>query len=140
MTPEILETNLAWQIGHLTLSQYYYAIVLIIGPQHDFSESINMKKYSRLFATGQKRKELSSEISGKELADNWQSIQTLTIQTLTNLQDSDINTETFKMQKSHPFVRTKENSISWNIKHTMWHCGQMAMLKRIIDTPLDFGM
>ena len=25
---EIIDTNIAWQIGHLTLSQYYYTILL----------------------------------------------------------------------------------------------------------------
>ena len=58
---------------------------------------------------------------------------------LDNLQDKDLNDDIFKFPKPHPFVKTKENSISWNIKHTMWHCGQIAMLKRIVDKPLDFG-
>jgi len=44
------------------------------------------------------------------------------------------------MPKPHPFVTTKENAISWNVKHTMWHCGQIAMLKRVIDKALDFDM
>ena len=140
VTPEILETNLAWQIGHLTLSQYYYTIVLLTGPQKDFAQSINLKKYSDFFANGQRRKELVSEVTVQELIDNWKSIQTLTIETLTDLQDTDLGCEIFKMPKPHPFVKTRENSISWNIKHTMWHCGQIATLKRIIDKPMIFGI
>ena len=46
--PEIIETNLAWQMGHLTLSQYYYTVVLITGPQQKFAEKILIKKYSGL--------------------------------------------------------------------------------------------
>jgi DinB superfamily len=140
ITPEILETNLAWQVGHLTLSQYYYTIVLLIGPKKDFAESINLKKYSGLFSNGQRRKELISEITVQELLDNWKSMQTLTNETLTRLQDTDLNHDIFSMPKPHPFVKTKENAISWNVKHTMWHCGQIAMLKRVIDKPFDFGM
>lgn len=140
LTPEIIETNLAWQIGHLTLSQYYYTVVLVNGPQKEFAEKLNMKKYSGLFANGLKKRELLSEVTVEELKKNWELMQNQTIETLANLQDKDLSSEIFKLPKLHPFVKTKVNAISWNIKHTMWHSGQMGMLKRIIDKPLDFGM
>lgn len=140
VSPEIIETNFAWQIGHLTLSQYYYTIILLNGPNKDLAEKINMKKYSGLFANGLKRNELNSEVTVEELKENWNLMQIQTIETLDNLQDKDLNNEIFKLPKPHPFVKTKENSISWSIKHTMWHCGQIGTLKRIIDKPLDFGM
>jgi len=139
-TPEILESSFAWQLGHLTLSQYYYTVVLVKGPQKDFAESIHLKKYSEFFAKGQKKKELASNVSVQELLGNWQAMKALTIETLSNIQDIDLQNETFKMPKPHPFVVTIENSISWNIKHNMWHCGQMAMLKRVVDTPLNLGI
>lgn len=138
--PEIIETNLAWQIGHLTLSQYYYTIVLLNGPNKELGEKINLKKYSELFANGQQINSLFSEITVDELRKNWNLMQHQTIEMLNHLQDKDLNDEIFKLPKPHPFVKIKENSISWNIKHTMWHCGQIATLKRIIDKPLDFGM
>ncbi|TAE75149.1 MAG: DinB family protein [Bacteroidetes bacterium] len=140
VTPEIIMTNFAWQLGHLTLSQYYYTVVLLDGPNKDFAEKINMKKYSGLFANGQKRGELFSEITVDELKEKWDLMQNQTIKILDNLQDKDLNNEIFKLLKPHPFVKTKENSISWNVKHTMWHCGQIATLRRIIDKPLDYGM
>jgi hypothetical protein len=140
ISPEILETNFAWQIGHLTLSQYYYTIVLLNGPNKDFAEKIDMKKYSGLFANGLKRNELLSEVTVINLKENWILMQKQTIETLDYLQDKDLNDEIFKLPKSHPFVKTKEDSISWNIKHTMWHCGQMGILKRVVDKSLDFGM
>jgi uncharacterized damage-inducible protein DinB len=140
VTPEIIGTNFAWQLGHLTLSQYYYTIVLLNGPNKDFAEKVNMKKYSGLFANGQKRNELFSEVTVDDLKENWNLLQNQTIKILDNLQDKDLNDEIFKLPKPHPFVKTKENSISWNVKHTMWHCGQIAILRRIIDKPLDYGM
>ena len=71
VSPAIIESNIAWQIGHLTLSQYYYTIVLLNGPNKDLAEKINIKKYSWLFANGQKRNELLSEITVGELKGNW---------------------------------------------------------------------
>ena len=140
ITPEILETNLAWQIGHITLSQYYYTIVLLTGPKKDVAESINIKEYSGLFANGQNRKALAAEITVQELLDHWKHLQAITHEALTSLQDTDLSSNIFSMPKPHPFVKTKEDAISWNIKHTMWHCGQIAMWKRVIDKPFDFGM
>ena len=57
ITPEVLESNIAWQLGHLTLSQYYYTIVLVTGPNKEFAEKINLKKYSGLFSKGIRRNE-----------------------------------------------------------------------------------
>lgn len=140
VSPEIIDTNFAWQIGHLTLSQYYYTIVLLNGPNKELAEKTNMKKYSALFSNGLKRNELNPEVTVEELKENWNLMHLQTIETLDNLQVQDLNNEIFKMPKPHPFIKTKEDSISWSIQHIMWHCGQMGILKRIIDKPLDFGM
>lgn len=140
ITPEIIETNLAWQVGHLTLSQYYYTVVLINGPQIEFAQKISIKRYSGLFSNGIKKKELTSEVSVKELLINWKLIQDKTIEVLSDLNDDNLDREIYKLPKPHPFVKTQQDAISWNIKHTMWHCGQIAMLKRVIDKPFDFGM
>lgn len=40
----------------------------------------------------------------------------------------------------HPVATNKQEAISWNIKHTMWHCGQMAILKRVINSRIGFGL
>jgi hypothetical protein len=138
-TPNVIDTNIAWQIGHLTLSQYYYTIVLLHGPDKTLSEQIDMKKYSDLFAKGDKRKELLNQVTAHELEEKWNWMQDHTMDAIADLQDKDLNDETFRTHRPHPFVRTIENAISWNIKHTMWHCGQMAILKRIVDERYDFG-
>lgn len=139
ITPEIIETNLAWQLGHMTLSQYYYTIVLLIGPQIEFAEKISIKKYAGLFANGIKKKELVANISVEELLINWKLMQDKTIEILSGFNDENLNKEIFKISKPHLFAKIQQDAISWNIKHAMWHCGQMAMLKRYIDKPFDFG-
>ena len=140
ISPEVIDSNIAWQIGHLTLSQYYYTIVLLNGPNKDLAEKLDLKKYSVLFSNGLKRNELSSELTVDELKQNWNLIQKQTLESIDLLKDKDLNDAIFQLPKPHPFVKTKENSISWNIKHTMWHCGQIATLKRIVDQPMSFGM
>jgi len=43
-------------------------------------------------------------------------------------------------KRKHPVAKTKFEAISWNIKHTMWHCGQIACIKRLIHGGFDFGL
>lgn len=40
----------------------------------------------------------------------------------------------------HPVAKTKQEAIDWNIKHTMWHCGQIGLLKRFLVKRHDFGL
>ena len=136
-TPEIIETNIAWQIGHLTLSLYYYNIVLIGSPQEDISNEINVKKYSEFFMSGEKRNEMKSEFTRETILKNWELLKEKAIEFISKLTDEDLDSEIFKLPKEHPFAKTKEDALSWNIKHTMWHCGQIATLKRIVDKPFD---
>ncbi|MCE7059373.1 hypothetical protein [Dyadobacter sp. CY343] len=30
--------------------------------------------------------------------------------------------------------------IDWNIKHTVYHCGQIGILSRIVEKRFDFGL
>ena len=139
LTPDVIDTNIAWQIGHLTLSQYYYTIVLLHGPDRLLANQLDMQKYSELFAKGDKRKELLTRVTAHELEEKWHIMQDHTLESIADLQDKELKDVTFQTQRPHPFVKTIENAISWNIKHTMWHCGQMAILKRIVDERYDFG-
>ncbi len=41
---------------------------------------------------------------------------------------------------AHPVAKTKFEAIDWNIKHTMYHCGQIGILRRIVDKRYDFGL
>ena len=31
-------------------------------------------------------------------------------------------------------------ALEWNINHTMYHCGQIGVLKRVVDARYDFGL
>lgn len=44
------------------------------------------------------------------------------------------------MTEIEMLTKQTPGALSWNIKHTMWHCGQIVMLKRIIDKPHNFRL
>jgi len=139
-TPGVLESNIAWQLGHLTLSQYYYTVVLLTGPDKELAENISLKKYSGLFANGTRKNDIAAELSVDELKYNWKLMEEATVLVLDALNDPALIEGIIKMPKPHPFVKTKQDSVLWNIKHTMWHCGQIGTLKRVIDKPYEFGL
>jgi hypothetical protein len=139
LTPQVVDTNLAWQIGHLILSEYYYSVVLLAGPRNEISENFDVKKYSAFFARGDQRKQLEYQISVKDLIESLELVQETSLQLISNLTSENLASDIYPI-KEHPFVKTKLESISWNIKHTMWHCGQIATLRRVIDKPINYGM
>jgi hypothetical protein len=99
-----------------------------------------MPKYSQLFAKGLKKKEVAEAVTAGELSEKWNAVSEKAMEVSGEITDEDVSQLIYTMPGSHPFVNTLLDSISWNIKHTMWHCGQTGIVKRVVDQPIDFGM
>ena len=56
-----------------------------------------------------------------------------------SLSENDLRKPVEPTKVPHPIAKTKFDAIDWNIKHTMWHCGQIATIKRIVDNYFDYG-
>lgn len=39
-----------------------------------------------------------------------------------------------------PIATTKFEAIDWNIKHTMYHCGQIGLISRVVEKRFEFGL
>ncbi len=138
-TPDKLDTNVSWQIGHLMMSYYYHSIVVITGHQMDILKKIPMQLYSELFTKGDPKKNLN-KINHNDLIHHFNLIQKRSIDTIESLSDDDLYQNLVQTEVQHPIAKNKYEALDWNIKHTMWHCGQLGILKRIIDTRYDFGL
>ena len=40
----------------------------------------------------------------------------------------------------HPVAKAKLDVLDWNIKHTMWHCGQLGILVMIAGERFNFDL
>lgn len=138
ITPEILSSNIIWQAGHLVISFYYHSIIVIKGHQMDLLQKIPMKDYATLF---DKADPLSSvgKMDPKIIYDHLLIVQQRSIDVIRSLSLEDLQNDLEPSQLVHPVAKTKLEALEWNLNHTMWHCGQIGMIKRIIDTRYDFG-
>jgi len=48
-TPDVLNTNLNWQIGHIILANYLHGIASISGPSTELKEKINVPNYIKFY-------------------------------------------------------------------------------------------
>ncbi|MUH34955.1 DinB family protein [Zobellia amurskyensis] len=137
--PENLETNVTWQIGHLTMSFYYHSIMVIKGHQMDVIHKIPLQEYDRLFTKG-KPQDSVGKTNPSDLISHLKLVQGKSLQIIKYLDDKELTNTLKETETPHPIAKTKYEALDWNIKHTMWHCGQLGILKRIVDKRYDFGL
>ena len=138
-TPEIIETNVSWQVGHLVMSFYYHSIMVIAGHQMDILQKVPLKVYDELF-TNASPKNAVGKTNPKELQNQLHIVQKKSIDIIKLLSENDLESKLEPTPTPHPIAKTKHEALDWNIKHTMYHCGQLGILKRIIDKRFDFGL
>lgn len=138
-TPEVIESNISWQVGHLILSFYYHSIMVITGHRMDILQQVPMREYDKLF-THAAPIEAVGKTDPARLRDQLFLLQAKSLDTIRALSPEDLEKNIEPTGVPHPVAKTKFEAIDWNIKHTMWHCGQIGILKRVIDRRFDFGL
>jgi hypothetical protein len=137
--PTVIETSVSWQVGHLIVSLYYHSIMVIVGHQKDILETIPMREYDRLF-TSSSPKKATGKTMPETLRNNLTIIQKRSIEVVDSLRSEDLNGPLHSTEIQHPIAKTKFDALDWNIKHTMWHCGQLGILVRIAGERFNFGL
>jgi hypothetical protein len=138
-TPAIIESNVSWQVGHLIVSFYYHSIMVIAGHQMDILGKVPLKEYDMLFTAGEPQK-VVGKINPKVLQDQLNLMELKSLEIIQSLSENDLEDKLVPTPISHPIAKNKFEALDWNIKHTMWHCGQLGLLKRIIHERYDFGL
>lgn len=137
--PEIIESNISWQVGHLIMSHYYHSIMVIAGHQIDVIQKIPLKNYDDLFTNAIPKKSVG-KTNPNDLLNELTLVQQKSISIIKALTLTDLECKLEPTETPHPIAKTKFEAIDWNIKHTMYHCGQIGIIKRIIDERYDFGL
>lgn len=139
--PDNHSTNIAWQAGHILVSLHFHGIKVIRGPQSDLLAQMPMNRYLSLFAFGDHKELVQQErVSISDLKSHLQLVQAKTIDLIESLQPEELASALEPTPIPHPIAKTKLEALSWNIKHTMWHCGQIGTLKSMVDKPYEFKL
>ncbi|GAB3781754.1 DinB family protein [Spirosoma horti] len=137
--PPIVESSIAWQLGHLIISQYFHSIMVIRGHQMDILQQLPIREYSEWFTVSGPSLSVGKVDSVKLIAD-LQFMQQKSLAILATLETSELDSPLESTPTPHPIANTKREAVDWNIKHTMYHCGQIGLIKRVVDVRHDFGL
>ena len=89
-----------------------------------------MREYDRLF-TSSSPKEAFGKTIPEALRNNLTIMQKRSIEVIDSLRVEDLDCALHSTEVQHPMAKMKLEAMDWNIKHTMWHCGQWGILVRI---------
>ena len=131
-TPNVLNTNLNWQIGHIILANYLHGIASISGTHEEFREKVNISDYIKFYGPKSNPIDFKDEKPSKEeLLEIYEFTFSIILNNLENLTHNGLQVET---EIPNPAVKTKYEALLWLSQHQSWHNGQIAMLKRVINT------
>ncbi len=128
--PEVIESNIAWQIGHLIVSQNYNGIIVVAGLNKRIFEQVPLKEYAQLYGFGSKAD--TKGPSPEDLRKQLDFVDDLVREQLNQLDEDELDQPLVPSRFPHPFAKTKYEALTWNFGHEMWHAGQIAMIKRIV--------
>lgn len=138
--PKNTDSNFAWQIGHLMISQNFHAITCITGRHEKVSNLIPVADYVKIFnGMGTLHRSVGKNvISASKLMEQFNEVHKICIDNLSQL-DDDILSQTLEpIPFQHPVAITKYDALSWCFKHEMWHSAEMEAIKIALDYPIKW--
>jgi hypothetical protein len=136
--PESTDSNFAWQIGHLIISQNFHAVTCITGKHERIHDLIPVADYVKLFnGMGTLHRSVERDlIPSSRLKQQFDIVHEICIENLNKLSD-DILTENLEpIPFKHPVAETKHDALSWCSSHEMWHGAEMEAIKRELGYPI----
>lgn len=136
--PDVVNTTVSWQAGHLLISFYFNTIMIVKGHQMDVLQQMPMKEYSNLY-TRAGAAEAIGRVPVAQLQEHMAIMQQKSIAALEVLDEQELAGPPVP-GIPHPVAHNIGEALEWNIQHTMWHCGQIGLLSRVLGRPYSFGL
>lgn len=131
ISPEILETNMNWQIGHLILANYLHGIASISGANEKVRERINMQNFIKFYGPNSTPHTfLDEKPKNEELLKLYEFIFEIIYLEISKVKIEELNSAT---EIPNPSAKTKYEALTTLFKHQSWHNGQIAILNRILS-------
>lgn len=138
--PEKTDSNFAWQIGHLMISENFHAITCITGKNEKVHNLIPLVDYVKLFnGMGTLHRSVEKDlIPTSKLKTQFDTIHDICLDSLAKLNDDILYDELEPIPFKHPVANSKYEALSWCFKHEMWHSAEMEELKRLLGYPIKW--
>jgi len=138
--PENTDSNFAWQLGHLMLSQNFHAITVITGRNAQVFEWIPVRDYVELFnGMGTLHRSVAQDlIPTSRLKEQFDAVHEICLENLSKLNDDILEDTLEPIPMKHPVASTKYEALSWCFKHEMWHSAEMEDIKRALGHPIKW--
>lgn len=132
VTPDVIQSNINWQIGHIILANYLHGIVSISGRNEKFKEKVNVADYIKYYGPKSIPTDFKNEKPSMEkLIEIFQFTSSIVLKNLETMTSNDLEKNT---EIPNPAVDTKYQALLLLSQHQSWHNGQIAILKRVLNT------
>lgn len=135
--PDVIQSNITWQAGHLLVSFYFHTIMVVKGHQMDILQSMPMKEYGTVFMG--KPAAAAGRFAPEKLLADLAVMQAKSLAVIDSLKEAELAHSLLPVQP-HPVANTIREALEWNIQHAMWHLGQVGMLSRVLGRPYSFSL
>jgi hypothetical protein len=138
--PANTDSNFAWQIGHLMMSQNFHAITVITGKNEKVYDLIPVVNYVKLFnGMGAIHRSVEKDlIPTSKLKEQLDTVHEICLDNLCKLTDDILDNKLEPIPFKHPVANIKYEAISWSFKHEMWHSAEMESIKRDLGYPIKW--
>lgn len=138
--PVNTDSNFAWQIGHVMMSQNFHAITVITGRNEKINRLIPVAQYNKIFnGMGSLHRSVVKDlITTATLKQQFDAVHEICIDNLIRLSDDILGDKLEPIPFKHPVANTKYESLSWCFKHEMWHSAEMEAIKREFGYPIKW--
>lgn len=136
--PKNTDSNFAWQIGHLMISQNFHAITCLTGKNRKILNLIPVIDYVKLFnGMGALHRSVEKNlIPTTILQEQFNAVHNICLESLSTLTDEILSEKLEPIPFKHPVANTKYEALSWCFKHEMWHSAEMEAIKLVLGYPL----
>ncbi|MDT0608140.1 DinB family protein [Croceitalea rosinachiae] len=131
VTPSVVNTNIHWLSGHILHDNYWHAIGCITQPSYEFQSALEIDRFKKYFQKDSDSSAYIEERPGREeILDGLSLCNMEVLKVVKDMTESELEQQTLV---PNPVAKTKYESLIFAVKHQMWHNGQIAMLRRIIE-------
>jgi uncharacterized damage-inducible protein DinB len=125
-------THVAWQLGHLAMSEYRLVLERVRGPRPEDIALISPEFLALFRRQSQPYPDASRYPSAQAIRSVFDRVHDHVLRELPGHPEEDLATE---LVDGHHLARNKREALSWCAAHELVHAGQIGLLRRLLGHP-----